>query len=90
MGAVNECYLDVYGKTLQESIKSEALMIGDFKKATLAWCQGIDPSGNIEYTTSYCDEKTHAKQALKERENLRDFCASRDAAIIRKACKVYF
>lgn len=37
MPAVCEAYLHTYGATIQETVRKEALMGGDFKAAVTAW-----------------------------------------------------
>jgi hypothetical protein len=89
MPAVCAAYLDVFGSTLQETIKSEALVIGDFKAATLAWCDCKDPTNGLEYTVPPTEPKALAKHLLAERMNLRAHIAENDAVLIHRYRYIY-
>jgi hypothetical protein len=88
MPAVCAAYLDVFGSTLQEQLKKETLVTGDFLAATLAWCDCKDPTNGLEYTVPPTEPKALAKHLLAERMNLRAHIAENDAVLIYKACKV--
>jgi hypothetical protein len=88
MPAVCAAYLDVFGSTLQEQLKKETLVTGDFLAATLAWCDCKDPTNGLEYTVQPTEPKALAKHLLAERMNLRAHIAENDAVLIYKACKV--
>ncbi|CAM9731598.1 unnamed protein product, partial [Choristocarpus tenellus] len=85
-------YVETYGTSLGERLKNESS--GNFRKATVLWVKGNDPTAGLEYITDIEvdaeDEdamKNHAKALLQERENLRDFVCQVDASDIREACK---
>lgn len=88
MPAVCAAYLDIFGSTLQEKLKSETVIFGDFQAATIAWCDCKDPTNGLEYAALPTEPKALAQHLLAERLNLKNHIANNDAMLINRACKV--
>jgi stress response protein SCP2 len=80
-------FLDVYGKTIQECLKDETTVMGDFKAAATQWVMGSDPTKRMEFVTPPSEPKELLKHLLQERENIRDHLARDDAQRVYYACK---